>query len=327
MNNKNTVLKLKKILQEEENFLLLSHVLPDGDNIGSVIAFAEILKIQGKKATILLRDPVPGIYEFLLGSNVVFNLETIKEIPTCFIVLDCSGLDRTGEEMQFLNDRARTVINIDHHISNTGFGDIKIVKVDAAATCEVLYYLFKDMGFDINLNAAQALYTGIVTDTGGFRYESTTAHTFSAAAELLKKGVNIGNIKENVFENKELPTILILQKSLTHLSFSPTRELAWMYVTVKDMQEAEATGEHCEGLVNYPLSIKGVKMSFFFREMPDGKIKVGLRARRNYNVDNVAALFGGGGHTQAAGCTIVEPLDQAIIKVLAAAELALKGEK
>lgn len=325
INSKNNI--LWDFLKEEDDFLLLSHVLPDGDSIGSTIAFAELLKTLGKQYKILFRDPVPEIYQFLLAGHTVDNLQTFQgEIPLNFIVLDCSEFERTGEEMQFLLTHAQKVVSIDHHISNNNFGDISIVDSSAAATCEVLFEIFDKLNIKITKSAAKALYVGLVTDTGGFRYESTSRDTFLAAATLMDIGVDIGEIRENIYENRAWASILILQKALNSLEISQDGKISWLYVTAKDMAEANATGEHCEGIVNYPLSISGVKMGFFFREMPDGKIKVGLRARRNYDVNKVAALFGGGGHAQAAGCTLNDPIENAIDKVINAAKANLKGE-
>ena len=327
MYNQANLEKFKVFLEEEDNFLLLSHVLPDGDSVGSTLAMAEVLKSMGKNYKILFRDPVPKIYRFLLASNNVYNLETIKNnILPNFIVLDCSEFNRLGEEMNFLLGHAKKVVNIDHHISNDNFGDIQIVKNNAAATCEVLYQIFNSLNLKLNVNAVKALYTGIVTDTGGFRYESTSRETFLAAADLIELGVDLGEIRENIYENKEWPSILILQKALNNLKASEDGLLAWLHVTAEEMADADASGEHCEGIVNIPLSITGVKMGFFFREMPDGKIKVGLRARRGYDVNKVAAFFGGGGHAQAAGCTLDGPLNAAILKVINAAEVTLRRE-
>lgn len=325
--NKETISEIASFIQQEDNFLLAAHVLPDGDAVGSVIAFAEMFKSMGKKHTILLRDPVPEIYQFLIKDNVIENLNTIdrEQLPNNLITLDSTEFERLGEELSFLQQHTKKILNIDHHISNVRFGDINLVSYEASATCELLYYLFKALDLPLNKEIATALYTGIVTDTGSFRYESTSVDTFLAAADLIKCGVDLGDIRENIFENKALASILAIQRSMDTLKISSDGKIAWMFIKYKAMQEMNASGEHCEGLVNYPLSISGVKMGFFFREMKDGKIKVGLRARRNYNVNDIASVFGGGGHALAAGCTMDGPIEDAIEKMIQTAQESLKG--
>lgn len=209
-------------------------------------------------------------------------------------------------------------INIDHHVSNNFFAAYNLVDHQAAATAEMVYNLIKKMGIDISEDIATALYTGLVTDTGSFQYQNTSPRTLKTAAALLEHGVQLSFIKEHLYEQKSMKNYHLLAEAIGNMCFAAEGTIAWTYLDQAIMERLEATAEDCEGIINYPISLSNVKIGLFFRELSNGYVKVGLRARSGYDVNKIALSFGGGGHQLAAGCTVQGSLQSVITRVIAA---------
>jgi len=314
---------LASLIKKAKNIVISGHAMPDGDSVGSTVAMGLAAKMIGKKAVVISPDPIPRAYEFLPGVADVKGLGDFPPDSDLAVVLDCTDINRGGEELAALLKKVPAVINIDHHVSNHHFGHYNFVDPAAAATGELVYRLIRKLGLTLNADIALNLYTAIAMDTGSFRYDNTTANTHKIAAELIKTGINVARINENLFENKELITLKLLGRTLADIKLSPCGRVSWISVPHSLMVEMGARDEHADGIVNYPKTVSGVEIGLLFREIEPGKIKVGFRSKENADVNKLAAMFGGGGHPRASGCMITGNLAEVETKVVEAALAAL----
>src|SRR6185312_11527278 len=298
-------------IEERARFVLTSHARPDGDAIGSALAFCQVLKLMGKHADVVMRDGVPRIYQPLPFAGAVMQAESVNGDYEAAIVLECDSIQRTrlaGLEKHFL-------ISIDHHLSGKPFGDVNWIDPTAVATAEMIYRLAREAGVKVSPEIATCLYTALLTDTGSFMFEGTNDRTFALARELVLAGANPAYCARNVYFGHSTAKMRLLGAALSNLH----REgpIAWISVTCEQMETCGAKDEDCEGLVNYALSIQDVEVAAFFRELPDGRYRVSLRSKGNMNVASVAERFGGGGHQCASGLSLEGPLSAAVEKILA----------
>lgn len=311
--------EIKSLIEKHHSFVLLEHQKPDGDCVGSGLALVQVLQSLGKQALLVSQDPHPAVYDFLPGSEFHTRAQYID--PEDFraevaVFIDCTDPERAGKGL----DLARNSIwvNIDHHISNTGFGDVSLVLPDAAATGEIIYKLLIAAGVPITKEIATCLYVAIATDTGGFRYQNTTQETFEIAGALTGYGANPWEIAELIFETRTVSSVLLLGKALNTLKISRGGKLATVSVTRDMMAQAGASPDETEGIIGYPRSISGVEVSLLFREMEDGSgFHVSFRSRSKVDVSKIAVKLGGGGHPRAAGALVKGTLEEASQKVLA----------
>lgn len=284
-------------------FLLTSHVRLDGDALGSELALYHALKNMGKEVLIYNQDNTPDNYRFLPGSaNIVNVLPDLSAYDVAF-VLDCSELERIGTHASAVG-KMEKIINIDHHVSNGGFCELTYIDPEASSTGELLYRLIVHMGIVITKDMADSLYAAIITDTGGFRYRSTSRETLFAAGDLVGKGADPQWLSENIYENSPLEKTLLMTKSLETLSFDFNGRVASMIVYLEFFAATGALSEHVEGFVDIPRAIKGVDVSVFYLEVSNNFYKLSLRSKGNINVEKIARRFGGGGHVNAAACEI-----------------------
>ncbi len=295
---------------KHQRFLITSHVEPDGDAIGSVLAMLHALRALGKEAVACLADPMPQIYRFLPGADEVYDFMPTGFSPECIIVLDCSEFQRTGSLLEKVALDSTVVLNIDHHDSNTGFGDFSLVK-KSAATGELVYLILKELGVPITQEIGECVYTAILTDTGGFRYRNTTRQSLQIAAEIVGMGVNPGEVAEKACESYPLARFQILGKALSHLRVSCGGKVADFFVDQSMVNGNGIPPGIVEGFVNYPREISGVLVSVFFREKRTNQYRVSLRSKGDADVSVVAEAFGGGGHRNAAGCVVDGDLETA----------------
>jgi phosphoesterase RecJ-like protein len=309
---------LQEVLQHIEQgsrFLLTSHARPDGDAIGSALAFGQILRSMDKDAEIVLRDGVPRIYQQLPCAREVVQAERVNGDYDAAIILECDSIQRT----RLLGLENRFLINIDHHLSGRPFAQVNWIDPKAVATAEMVYRLAREAGVTISPEIATCLYTAVLTDTGSFMFEGTNEHTFALARELVLAGADPAHCARNVYFGHSTAKMRLLGAALSNLH----REgpLAWISVTQEQMQRCQAKEEDCEGLVNYALSMQGVEVALFFRELPDGRFRVSLRSKGQLNVAAVAERLGGGGHQCASGCALDGPLSAATARILAELQL------
>ncbi|WP_440960189.1 DHH family phosphoesterase [Paenibacillus nitricinens] len=307
----------REFLLEHDDYLVVSHVQPDGDAVSSTLAVGWLLSCLGKKYTMLNEGPIPKRMEYLWHSEEIINMAS-SEPPRQYsnvICVDCADFQRVGLTHRYFAKDA-LILNIDHHPTNNGYGLVNLIKPDAAATAEILFDLLKSFEIEWDIDIATALYTGLLTDTGGFRYTNTSPKVMAAVSELLSYGVNGPELAETLLEEMTLPQIKILNKALNTLQLSPEGDIAWLYVTPEDMIECAAANEDLEGLVNYPRNIRGVEVGILFKVIHEHAVKVSLRSAGKVDVADLAQTFGGGGHTRAAGARIEATLETAIAQVL-----------
>src|SRR6478672_944976 len=301
-----------------QRFVLTSHARPDGDAIGSALACAQILRLMGKHAEVVMRDPVPRIYQRLPFAANVIHSDRVAGDYDAAILLECDSIQRTrleGLENRFL-------INIDHHRSGRNFAHVNWIDPKAVATAEMVYKLAKQAGVKITPDIATCLYTAVLTDTGAFMFEGVNQHTFELARELVLAGADPVRCARPIYFGHSTAKLRLLGAALSALQ----REgpLAWIWVTQEQMERAGAKEEDCEGLVNYALSIGEVEVAVFFRELPDGRFRISLRSKGKLDVAQIAEQCGGGGHTCASGCSVDGPLHAAVESVLGEIRLQMK---
>lgn len=294
-------------IKESERIYIVSHVQPDGDNIGSILALWMAIKKIKDKVFILKTDDIPSDFLFLPNVNEIKEFNDEGKIDM-FIALDTSDENRLGKNKELLN-KAKTIINIDHHISNTNFGHINIVDSNAAATGELVYNLIKKMNIPMDKDIASCIYTAISSDTGSFMYDNTSAETHRIIAELIDIGIDKGNININLYQNKSLERTMLFIKSLETLRLYFNNNVALIKVTQDMLNKANAKMEDTEGIVSFIREIAPVEVGIILKEFKENEIKVSMRSKRFIDVSAICASFNGGGHIRAAGCTINSPMD------------------
>ncbi|NLW07383.1 MAG: bifunctional oligoribonuclease/PAP phosphatase NrnA [Clostridia bacterium] len=305
-------------LMQAREMAIVSHVTPDGDCLGSMLALALALKQQGKRAISVNADPVPETLQFLPGQADIVSPDRVTRIPPLLVVVDSTDMERAGPVISTWDRQVEMIINIDHHVSNSFFGHLNMVDSSAAATAELIYALLQRMPVRITPEIATCLYTALITDTGSFQYENCTATTLRLAADLLEQGAKAQLMREYLWERKPLASLHLLSASLATLTLGCDNQIAWMKVTEAMLADSGLAPEYAESLVNYPRSIAGVEVSLLFRELPGGLVKVNLRSKKKVDVNRVAEAFDGGGHRRAAGCIIKGELNEVIAMVVAA---------
>ncbi len=306
----------KAFLNDNLRFLLVGHVSPDGDCVGSLLALYHGLRGKGKEVMICLKDPVPEYLLWLDGVDIIRD-DPGDFKPQVVITADCSDLERTGFSKEHFGDAFMVII--DHHISNQGFGDLVILDSSRAATGEIVYELLQGVGAKIGKAIAEALFTAISTDTGSFKFQNTTQRSMEIAAELIGYGADPGMIAEKVYETKSFKSLKLLAYVLSNLQVSPKGLVSWITVT-RDLYGMFDVGEEdTEGFVNYARMVKDAKVSLLFRESPNGdepSTKVSFRSRSDVDVSRIAERFGGGGHIRAAGARVSRPIEEVRDEVL-----------
>jgi len=290
-------IKIGQILSTYDNIVLGTHVNPDGDAVSSTFAFAQTLKIMGKNPIVLI-SKYSDKYCYIKGAEFIYNGDYDNINPDVFIALDCGDKKRLGKS-QPVFDRAKITFNIDHHISNNNFADNNIVLANASSSSEVVFEVIKNFSI-INTDIAEAIYTGIISDTGGFKHNSTTAETHNIVAQLLKYNINFSEIHRKVLYDHTIEQIKIFTKALNNLEID--NKIAFTTITVQELKQCGADTTDLDGIVEYMLNIRGIEVSVFLYEKSDGSVKASLRSK-NIDVNNIASKYGGGGHKAAAGAS------------------------
>ena len=296
---------LKKI-EESKNIIISSHINPDGDAIGSGLSLFLALKdnYKNKNIRFILEDDVPSNMNFLEGAKLIEKFEDSMENIPCdlFITVDSATFERIGKT-GLLKKNAFS-INIDHHhLSNPMYGDINIVK-EASSTSEIIFFVLRDMlNIKIDKKVAEAIYTGVITDTGNFKYESTTKETFYVGGELIEKGIDRIKISDAVYKNKSLGAMKILGKSLSEMKVIPEKKLVYFFLKKEFAEKENIKKYETDGIVENLLEYKDCDVSVFLREIENNKIKGSMRSKNSADVNEIASIFGGGGHKRAAGFT------------------------
>lgn len=306
--------RIAEALRSGRHVLLLNHVSPDGDCLGSTLALARALWARGQHATVGSADGVPEMYRFLPGSDRV-----VRAVPdgTAFdvvVFMECSTPDRAGA-LAAQAEGVRLVINIDHHVSNAMYGDLVCFDAGAAAVGELVYPIVQALAPAIDVETATCLMTAILTDTGSFRYASVTPRTFRIAADLLAHGASPAEVYAEVYENRPAAAMRLLGMALSRMTLGEHGRVAWTAVTQEMLRESGAPMEEAEGIIGALRAIEGVQVAMLFKEEPDGW-RVSLRGRGAVRTHLIAEAFGGGGHAAAAGFTLTGPLVDVVRRTL-----------
>jgi phosphoesterase RecJ-like protein len=296
-----TYRKIADLITASQTFIVSSHIAPDGDAIGCQLAIYSVLKRLGKKVRVISEDGVPDNFAFLGGSEDVERAD--GQAADVALVVDSAGLDRIGNVSDVVA-KCGTIVNIDHHRSNTDFGDINLVDTEAGATAEIVYILLKMVAESLTEGEAAALFSGIMTDTGCFRFPTTSSRTLRIAADLLELGARPYHLASEIFWNKNVAGMKLLSEALATIETTDGGRVATMDVTKAMMDDSGADHVDTEGFANYPRLIKGVLVGVLLREMGEGNFRVSLRSKETVDVNEIARAFGGGGHQTAAGFRI-----------------------
>ena len=325
MLDSSTIESIGLALEKAEKILVITHIAPDGDAIGSLTAAGVALKQIDKDYSLVCDDGLPKRFGYLALADEV---ETEPDRSTSYdliIALDCGDTDRMGKAYATLPDPSPPVINIDHHITNTNYGKINIVSAKANSTTEILYELLPGLGVELTPDLSTCLLTGLLTDTLGFRTANVTSQTLRVASALLDSGINLFSILTRAMDLKDIATLLIWQKGLSNMKLE--EGVLWTTITNQERVEAGHNGTSSFGLGNMMANVYQARMSAVIMELEDDRVSVGFRSRPPYSVSELATDLGGGGHHQAAGCTIEGPLEQAEALVVTKSKQAIRMQR
>jgi phosphoesterase RecJ-like protein len=296
----------------------MSHARPDGDALGCTIATALCLRALGKNVTVWNEDGVPGKYRYLPNAEIVSQPPAEPQRFDVAVVLDNAVKNRAGRAVEAVA-QADIWINIDHHITNDSYGDLNYVDATAPATGQILFELFHGQKLPLTEAMADNLFVAISTDTGSFQYPSTTARTYEIGAELIRAGVQVGTLSQKMYESHPRRRLELLRELLNVLRMTSQDRVASFALSAETTKRLGVQPDDTEGLIDYIRGIEGVVAAAFFDEIGDGRVRVSLRSKSPpVNVSKVCGLFGGGGHTLAAGARIHGSLAEVQEKVLQA---------
>ena len=312
--------KIKDLISNSKSILLLTHESPDGDAIGSVLAFYHYLTFINKSVDMVILD-VPKVFDFLPCINKI--VDKVDEVYDLGIVLDCASRDRIGQKDDLFSKCKNTIV-IDHHVSNTNYGDVNYVMGDISSCCQVVYYLFKDLGVSISKEIGEAIITGVLTDTNGFGNSGVDGDTFKLASELNDVGVDIHSIYQKVLWTKTMSQYNLMKIGMDRLEFLCDGKIAFTYIMDDDFNKVGAIlGEH-EGIVDIGRNIEAVLVSIFIRE--NNGWTISLRSTGMIDVGRIALNLGGGGHKMASGGKLHGTFDDVKNRVINEVEKAILGK-
>ncbi|MEG1773170.1 MAG: bifunctional oligoribonuclease/PAP phosphatase NrnA [Clostridia bacterium] len=314
--------KIVRLIDENDDFILISHISPDGDTVGAAIGLAITLRSLNKRARLICQDKPPNVYSYLkLWDEYIDPSEA--SFSQVAIAIDCADEGRLGRSKAFF-DGAKEKAAIDHHITHMPFADITVLDSNASSTGEIVLKIIEQLSETVDCEAATALYTAIVTDTGGFAYSNTTPASHIAAAKLLSFGVDSAKVDRLVYKTMPLPKTKLTGFAMMNTELYDDGKIGLAVVMQRDMLRFSARAEDSEGIIERVRDIEGVEIAMFLRECLDGEFKVSLRSKEHSDVGKLAQDFGGGGHKFAAGFKIGMTLEDLIPSVLKAARTSLR---
>jgi len=319
--------RIVKHLKNSRSLLLATHINPDGDAIGSLVALGLALEALGKQTTLLCASPIPAVYRFLPATDRITAVyEPSGDFDTA-VILDCGSFIRVGQARPEI-EKIKTVINIDHHVTNTRFGNHVLVETEACATAEILYRIIKALGVRITPGMAAAIYTGIFTDTGSFRFSNTNRAAFAICEEMVAVGMDPYRVARHVYGTYSLGRIKLLNLALDSIEVTAGGKVSIMTLTRDMLTETGTQPEDTDGMINYARRIEDVKLAVLLQEVENGgraadetpRFHVSLRSNGAVDVAEIAAAFGGGGHKVAAGFNTESSLADIRAKIVRLAE-------
>ncbi len=308
MNNNSSFAEIAAVLDGAQRILVASHLRPDGDALGSTIAFALWLKSQGKDVCAWNEDGMPAKFSYLPAGELVTAPEKDVVPFDVLVALDTAVKNRLGSVLDAI-ECPPVVINIDHHISNHCFGTWNHIDAVSPATGQIIFEFLTSVGAEITTDIAANLFAAISTDTGSFQYRNTTARTFEVGAELIRAGVQVGELSQSIYDSQPRRRLELLRHALNTAKFSPNGRVVSFSLSIPDVERLELTPEDNEGVIDHLRAVDSVVAAVFFEELPDGKIRVSARSKDpRVDVCKVCGIFDGGGHSLAAGARIVGTL-------------------
>lgn len=324
MTKKTTTLKrASRLIRSAHSPLLICHVAPDGDALGSLMGLAHALQRMGHRPIAACSEAVPHHFDFIPGVKGI-----VQEVGDPFdlvVSLDCSDLERLGHFPEMLHFGRCPLVNIDHHVTNVNFGDVNLVDPGASSTAEVVLRLLDAMDVPLDAELATCLLAGIVTDTRGFRTSNVTSRVMEAALRLMEAGASLPHITRHGLDRRPTVALRLWGAALSHLRHE--NGLVWTSIPLTMRRAVGYNGNGDAGLASLLISANGADVSAVFTECDDGRVEVGLRAAPGFDVTQVALRFGGGGHALAAGCDLPGPMVEARIKVLNALRLDVARQR
>ena len=308
---------LKKKIVEATSIGVASHIDPDGDNLGSICALKKSLEIFGKEVFLYIDDQIPRSYQFLPGVDESSEIETNRR-HDLFFALDCADQERLGKRVGDLFDRAKTKVVIDHHLTNQGYGDLNFIEI-VSSTGELLYEILKQADLPIDREVATCLYTAISSDTGSFKYDSTSSRTHEIAADLLSHQIDLNEITINLYQRRSLAKTNLLMRAMQNLKILEDGKIALTRISLDDLDKTQAEHSDTDGIVEFIRDIDGVELAIFLKDSKRSGSKISMRSKGDIDASKIAVKFGGGGHKRAAGASFNGDLDQcqeAILKVV-----------
>jgi bifunctional oligoribonuclease and PAP phosphatase NrnA len=308
--------------------VMACHINPDGDALGSLIALGIAInaKYPEKSVTLLSRDGVPEMYRFMPFAERV-QASTDRRDFDLAVVLDSGDLKRVGEEIVPVIKSAPVQMDIDHHVGEGSFGRFRLLNSRAAATAEIVFDLIEALGVEVTPDIAGCLLTGIITDTGSFRFMNVTPRTLRIAAMLIEAGASPALISEQVFDNRAFDSTKLMGAVLARLSHTDDGRITWASVSRAVFAETGTTDEDTEGLINFVRAVRGTEIALLFREIKPGVVRISLRCSQKHDVSLIANQFGGGGHKMASGCSFHGALADAQEALVAACKTALAADR
>ncbi len=304
-------------LKRSRTILVASHANPDGDAVGALLALGLALKTMNKGVCVYNQSPTPAIYRFLPSVSAIGQTVPTPAEFDSVVILDCGAMERVGEVVEHIRN-APMIINIDHHVTNTRFGHLQLIDADACASAELVYRLIKLLPVKINRPMAMAIYTGILTDTGSFRFSNTNQAAFSICAEMMACGANPYDVAQYVYGHYSLGRIKLLNMALDSLEITPNGKISIMSLTQKMLKITGTQNEDIDGIINYARRIEDVEVAALIHEIAEEtkqgdrhkRCHVSLRSDGSVDVAGIASQFGGGGHASAAGFSLAASLDE-----------------
>lgn len=304
-----SLLNVANIIDNKDNFYILTHMYPDGDAIGSSYALCRAIQKMGKHAKVLCSDPIPQKFEYM---ESYIKKESFE--PEYIISLDLADTSLLGENLEQYKDKIN--LCIDHHISNKKYAPLFFVDSTAASTCEIVYRLLLEMNIPCDKEIASCLYTGIATDTGCFEYSNTTPTTHFIAGKLMQCGAEFDLINERLFIVKSRKKIELEKVMYKNLEFFFENKCAITKITLKEMESLKITGNELDGIASIPIRIEGVDIGITIKEIEPNKNKISVRTSRAVDANKFCNYFGGGGHTRAGGFELTDSTENAKEKIL-----------
>jgi phosphoesterase RecJ-like protein len=313
--------RIRELVDARQRILVVSHKDADGDTLGSALAMADVLRGSGKDVAVRVPEPVPEVYSFLPGAE---HINRDDGMPVELVmVMDASNMERLADVLGAVAEGV-PIVNIDHHVSNTDFGNVNLVVPAASSTAEVTYDMLQEWGTRISPATATNLYTGILTDTGGFRHENTSFRALSIAAELVGLGADPAHIAGMIYKRQKITTLKLQALTMSTITFECDDRLVHAAVSQEMLRRAGARIEESEGLIDLLNSVEGLSVAILFKELGPELTKISIRTRDEADANVLAAVFGGGGHPRAAGAELQLPLAVAQERVIAEARRMLE---